>query len=97
MAQNTLLAPAVNSAVQSWITSNKDTINSTAAVLGISPTSIALATSEEASHILSVGTLDIVDEYGRVYETEVTAENFKDYGQDAAIQHYPESFVTQSD
>jgi hypothetical protein len=51
MAQNTLLAPPLNPVLQQWIVSNSDTINNTAAVLGISPTSIALAVTEEASHI----------------------------------------------
>jgi hypothetical protein len=49
MAQNTLLAPPITSALQSWIAANVDAINLTAAKLGISPTSIALAVAEEGS------------------------------------------------
>ena len=62
MAQHTLLAPPINSAVQRWIAANADAIKSTAAALGISPTSIALAVSEEASHIVSTTAMGLPNE-----------------------------------
>jgi hypothetical protein len=96
MAQNTLSATPVNPAVQNWLASNGNSINATASRLGSSPTSIALAVSEEASHIVSVVQTSITDDFGRVVTVDVTTENFKDLVQDSTIGFYTDSYLTQN-
>jgi hypothetical protein len=96
VAQNTLLSPPINPVLQQWVVSNSATINATAATLGVSPTSIALAVTEEASHIISAQ--PVLDEFGNAIPGAYTAsENFKDLGQDTLISHfYSDSFITQN-
>jgi hypothetical protein len=53
MAQNTLESPPINPSIAKWIENNKDVINSTAKLLGVPATAIALAAAEEASHIVT--------------------------------------------
>ena len=74
MAQDTMADPPINPSVAKWIYDNRDVINSTARLLGLPATAIALAAAEEASHIVSSHRVPIIG-------YEYPWENNKDYGQ----------------
>jgi hypothetical protein len=74
MAQNTMASTPINRSIAKWIYDNRDVINSTARLLGLPATAIALAAAEEAGHI--------VDDRVLRDGSNVAWENLKDFGQD---------------
>jgi hypothetical protein len=87
MAQNTMASTPINRSIAKWIYDNRDVINSTARLLGLPATAIALAAAEEAGHI--------VDDRVLRDGSNVAWENLKDFGQDFLATQYSDKYLSR--